>query len=230
MASKQVAILCDSFGYTERRRALVNSGIEVYAVTTRDNPPEGYLKVTIPDSWLPEGDEMDYNKKCWFKANAIYLAAIQQFEIEADHYWIIEGDCVATVDRWRRLFADHKDNDADLCTGCLDTRFSLPQFPYWHTAPEWANLTAINALHRISRRAIDWNIAAAEEMRNTLSDATTASIVHRNSGSFCRINRTDTHYDNQTMRAQEKGLFINKNRINHPVKRNTYGFEGLNLP
>jgi hypothetical protein len=230
---KQLVLIVDVAGYTNRLRQLEATGYEVIGITPADIASPGFLTITAPEEWLPVSDPFPpehrpgwtaQQRKSWWKSNIHAIAAIQQMDLRADAYWIIESDCAASVRRWKALFDDHADNPDDICTTCVRTRFEEPGRERWRFTPSWANYVNLGAMYRMSRFAVDAIIAASVEMREVPSENTYVSVVHRAGGKLGRLNRTSTHMNNQTMKSKQSKVILNPALVNHPIKSNTYGF------
>ena len=232
---KQLIILVDVAGYTNRLKQIQATGYEVIGITPSDIASPGFLPITAPEEWLPTVDPIPEHrndwtiqqKKSWWKSNIHAIAAIQQMNLQADAYWIIESDCAASVGRWESLFGDHADNPDDICTTCVRTRFEEPGRERWRFTPSWANYVNLGAMYRMTRFAVDSIIAASVEMREVPSENTYVNVVHRAGGKIGKLNRTQTHMNNQTMKSKESKILINRDLVNHPIKANTLGVPPL---
>lgn len=230
---KQTIIVVDVGGYINRLHQIEKTGYEVIGITPADLATSGYTPVAIPEDWMPTKDPIpehrlgwtELQRKSWWKSNLSAIAAIDQLKIQSDAYWIIESDCVATVERWKAIFDDHEDNTADICTTCLRTRNEEPGRARWAVTPEWGKYTNLGAIYRMSRFAVESIINASVEMREVPSENTYVNVVHRAGGTLGTLNRSQTHMNNQTMKADPEKVILNKKLINHPVKSNTYGFD-----
>jgi hypothetical protein len=222
---KQAIILLDVDGRTERLRALQDASDSVYGITPHDRPCEGFTPITVPPEWLPTDPAMDYARKCWHATGTLGLAAILHLRLHADAYWLIESDCVATQARWAAMLEDHADNETDGSFICPRTRAETAWNHRWNdpTTPAWATHTHLNAIYRLSARAVDHLLAAAEECRECFGEMVVASVIHRAGGTLGRINRTGIHLNAQTMKADPAKVIFNRRLVNHPDKRNTYG-------
>lgn len=223
---KQVVIVSDVAGYTARLKALQDAHPHVVGVTPHDKPCDGFTPIHVPDNWLQSDPEIDYSRKCWHGTGKLPIAAIHQLGIEADHYWFIESDCVASQARWRALIASHAQNQTDGVFLCPRTRRETAINPWWSHpgTPAWADMIHLNAIYRISRRAFEWILASAEETREAFGETVIGSVIKRQGGTIGRINldQRNPHHTGQTMKAIEERIIIDRNLINHPVKSNTY--------
>lgn len=187
------------------------------------NPPESWMP---PSGWAPRETSLTEDQRNWFKADAIGLAAIVEHEIDADFYWFIESDVVASQFRWRALFSDHETSMADCISPRLRFRGDDPGCLYWklNGTPEWTDAWFIMACFRLSRRAVEECIRRAEEMRECFSEVSIASVLRRAGMSFMEINANTTHFNSLTFAAGEKfrNIHSDPNLINHPVKLDTY--------
>jgi len=230
---RHCVILGDVGGYTERLRAIQDaarhfSSFEVVGISPPDKRAPGFEPVEIPENWLPlreelpQGGGLSMPRRYWRKSTYHSIAAIGSLGLQADAFWQIESDCVASQARWEALFADHLENPDDLSTTCLGNRLSLPKNRWWASTPEWADLCHIGAIHRISSRAVGWVEESAEEMREVFGEFCLASVVCRAGGTLGRINRSVVHLDNQTIKSNPRPNLWRSDRICHPVKANTY--------
>lgn len=228
---KQIIIIVDVAGYTKRKKQLELTGYEVIGITPADIASPGFIPITAPEGWLPVNDPIPEHrndwtiqqKKSWWKSNIHAIAAIQQLDLQADAYWIIESDCAASLSVWREMFKDHEDNPDDICTTCVRTRFEEPGRERWRFTPSWANFVNLGAMYRMSRFAVDAIIAASVEMREVPSENTYVSVVHRAGGKLGKLNRSQTYMNNQTMKSKGHKVIVNRSLINHPCKADTLG-------
>ena len=218
----QLFILLDVGGYTERLRALRDAGINVIGVTPHNHPCDGFEPIQVPAEWLPSSETMTADEKGWHACGTLGLAAIQQLGLKADAFVLGESDCAAVTTRWAAFMADHEDNPDDASFICPRTRAETLWTPRWKTAPAWATITHLNALYRLSRAGADACIAGAEEMRECFGEMSWGSLVARAGGKIGKLNRTKTHMNNQTMKADPARVLIDKRLINHPIKSNSY--------
>ena len=232
---KQLIICQDVGGYTERLRALQDAHEHVVGITPHDKPCEGFTPVKVPKKWMTSDPRLTYPRKCWQATGTLGLAAIHQLKLDADAFWFIESDCVASVERWRMLMEDHAENPDDGSFVCPSTRKESLWNPWWTHAgtPAWADAIHINAIYRLSRRAAALCIASAVEFRECFGEVAIGSQLKRAGMTLGRINRDNDkpHHNNQTIKAQPGKVLFNPRLINHPVKANTYGPPLLtNLP
>ena len=221
---KQLVICMDVNGYTERLRALRDAHTHVVGVTPHDRPCKDFTPIQVPDEWLPSDLETPYSRKCWHATGTLGLEAILQLGLVADHYWFVESDCVASQKRWKEMFADNANNPADGLFVCTRTKQETAWNPWWSEAgvPEWASLTHINAIYRISAKAVEAWLSLAEDARECFGEMVVGSVVAKIGGSIGRINHTTTHLNSQTIKADPNRVIFNRNLVNHPVKSNTY--------
>jgi len=221
---KHLIICMDVGGYTERLRALQAAHPHVIGVTPEDKPCPGFTPIKVPDEWLSTDPTMDYPKKCWHGTGTLALAAIHQLRLDADFYWIIESDCVASTARWQAMIADHQENPTDAIFLCPRSKIETLANHWWtHPGtPAWCDVTHLNAIYRLSRRAIAAYLAAAEECRECFGEMVIGSAVKRAGGTLGRINTKTTHMNTQTMKVDPARVILNRNLVNHPVKSNTF--------
>jgi hypothetical protein len=222
---KEVVIVTDHLGLTERVRALKAAHPRVYSVTPWNKPNKHSVSVRPPDNWLPEDAAMSYSRKCHFKADSMNLAAVKTLGLDADFYWFIESDVVASQARWKSLFADHAENRADCVTHALRERKATEKLNCWwshpHT-PEWVSCYFIMACYRLSAAAVKAGMESAVEMRNCFSEVTVGSVVRRAGLTTAWVNERQTHWNVQTYKTHEERVKLNPGLVNHPVKVNTY--------
>lgn len=221
MVHPEVVVLQDHLGLSERVRALqaVHPHVRVFS------PPGRAIghaeEIAVPDTWLPVGDALSYDRKCWFKADALALAAART--IDADFYWFIEADVVATAARWQALFSDHAGNRADCVSLAVSWRGDDPNADrYWPTAPPDADQHFIMAVYRLSRRAVDAAILMAEDLRECFSEIAVPLVIKRSGFSFDLINRRQTHCTSQSVGTRRGHIAIDRRYLCHPQKTNTF--------
>jgi len=224
---KQQIIVLDVGGYTERLRALSDSSPHVVGVTPHDLPCAGFAAVRVPEEWLPSDTTIPYAKRCWHATGTLGLAAIEQLGLDADHYWFIESDCVASPARWKSLIDSHAENQTDGVFVCARTRAETLWNPWWNHpgTPPWADVTHINAIYRLSRKAVGIYLAVIQQNRECFGEMLIGSAIKRAGATLGRINNdlSAPHLNNQTIKADPARVIINPRLINHPVKSNTYG-------
>lgn len=221
---KQLIIILDVGGYTERLRALQAAHPHVIGITPHDHPCDGFTPIQVPDEWLSTDPAMDYAKKCWHGTGTLGLAAIQQLGLQADAFWFIESDCVAPTERWQAMIADHAENPTDAIFLCPRTRAET-LWNHWWThpgTPAWCDITHLNAIYRLTRRAVDAYADAAQECRECFGEMVIGSVVKRAGFTLGRINTATTHMNTQTMKADPTRVLLNRRLVNHPVKSNTF--------
>jgi len=226
---KQLILLLDVGGYTERLRALQDVHPHVIGITPLDKPCEGFTPIEVPEEWmpdpsLPENTGLTYTQRCWHACGTLGLAAIAQLGLEADAFLFIESDCVASPQRWRAFLENNADNTDDGSFICPRTRVESLWNPRWGdpSTPAWANITHLNAIYRLSQRGVAAYLSAAVEMRECFGEMVAGSAIARAGGTIGRLNRGQTHMNNQTMKADPSRVIFNPRLINHPVKSNTY--------
>ena len=221
---KQLIICMDVGGYTERLRALQDAHPHVIGITPHDRPCVGFTPVTVPDEWLPTAPEIPHARKCWHATGTLALAAIQQLDLQADHFWIVESDCVASQERWQAMLADNADNITDGLFICPRTRQETAWNHWWAEpgVPHWLSHLHLNAIYRVSSAGVTAWAAVAEECRGAFGEIVIGSAIARAGGSLGKINRTQTHLNSQTVKADPARVILNAKLINHPVKSNTY--------
>lgn len=219
-----VVILQDVAGYPERLRALRDAHPRVIAVRPEDKAHPHAAAIAIPPEWLPADPSIPFSRRCWFRAHTLGLAAVQQLAIDADFYWFIESDCVASQDRWKALFADHAETTSDCVSNPFRSRLSTPTNPWWtHPGtPEWATHFVVPACYRLSRRAVEELIRTAEETRECFCEHAIASTILRAGFTQFSVNTRQTHWNAQTYRTTESSVIPNARFLMHPVKADTY--------
>lgn len=215
-------IIQDHAGYKRRVDALRNAHPQVYAVTPSDKPNDHCVSFEPPVDWLPTDPSMTLHKRCWWKADAMGLAAVKQLGIDADFYWFIESDVVASPARWRALFADFANDTTDLVAPMLRSREQRPNASLWNYGPGWATHYILMAVFRLSRAALNECTRCASEMREHFSEVSIPSVVHRAGLSMTGLNVRQTHSNSHTLVAHPHRVILNRNLINHPVKSNTF--------
>lgn len=206
-------------GLSERVRALRAAHPHVRVFCPPGRPIGHAEEIPVPEEWLPAGDALSFGRKCWFKADAMALAAART--VDAEFYWFIESDVVATTDRWKALFEGHARNKADCLSLPVYWRGDDPNFQkYWPTAPVDADRHFIMAVYRLSRRAVVAGIEMAEELRECFSEAAVPLAIKRNGFRFDVIHRSN--FTTQTMGTRRQNIVIDRRFLCHPVKTNTY--------
>lgn len=222
---KTIVILQDAAGYPERLRALQDAFPHVVAVCPPDRQFDHATPINIPLDWLPADTEIPFERRCWFRAHALGLAAVQQLNLDADAYWFIESDCVASQDRWKSLFATHNENPADFVGNPFRAKGDTPGNHWWphpHT-PEWATHFVIPACARYSRRAVHELTRTAVETRECFCEHAIASTIIRAGFTHVSVNVPITHWNQQTYRTTAGTAIPNPRFLQHPVKSDTYG-------
>lgn len=223
MVPKSVAILQDHMGYYNRVKALQNAHPNVIAVAPESHPHDHVETFPIPHAWLPT-DNSPILRKCWWKADAMALNAVNHLMIDADYYWFTESDVVASQERWQALFADHEDNTSDCVSLPVGRRNSLSRFRHWDHpgTPADADRHFIMAVYRLSRAAVEESIRRAYELRNCFSEVAVPYVVRQAGMSMSLVNRGQKHFTGATMGTKPEHVRMNTAYLNHPVKSNTY--------
>ena len=227
-------ILCDHVGRPERLRTLRDAGdilgIPVFPVTPDLQPHAHAASIAIPKHWLPAGDTLSPCRKLWHKAETLSLAAIGLGHVTpAEHYWIIESDCAAALERWLAMFRDHADNPADFLTWRWWHREEFPAAKWWAHPGTPADYQIIHllSLYRLSRLAVYHLLAVAEARRETFGETAVASRIHQAGLTLGKLNRTDTHTNCDVFASREDQTIRHRSYINHPVKNDCYGADFL---
>jgi hypothetical protein len=221
---KSVVIVQDVGGYPQRIQALRDAHPHVIAVTPPGVKPHPHAPgFAVPDDWVSADTSIPYARRCWLRASFVGLAAIGN--VEADHYWFIESDMVASQARWRALFDDHRDNPVDCLSNNVRERTKTPDNPWWNHpgTPAWASCYFISACYRLSARAVAEAIRCAVETCECFGELALPSVLRRAGMSMQPVNgRGQTHWNQQTFRTRPEQILLNPRLINHPVKSNTY--------
>lgn len=219
----EAVIIQDVSGHPRRCETMRLSHPNVFAVS----PPDCWQKHTIPFSvpmeWLSASD-LPLKHKCWLRACFVGFAAVRELDIKADYIWFIESDCVASPERWKAMFSDHRNNPADCLSNPVRLRSDTPENPWWYNegAPDWLDRFFIMACYRLSWRAVQEAIRCAEETREGFCEHALASILHRAGMTFDSVNSRQTHWNSGTFRTKENQVKLNPNLINHPIKKDSY--------
>lgn len=186
----------------------------VKAVTPEDKPHVYARSFPIPHDWLPEEGE----RKCWWKADAMALSAVQSLNLEAKYYWFIESDVAATPEVWKSFFKAHENNDADCLATHIGTRGPHSTFRHWgHPAtPPDARKHFIMAVYRLSHRALEASIAMAPELRETFSEVSVPYVILKSGLTMAQFK--PGFFDIASMVTKPQHLRINPAYLNHPVK------------
>lgn len=221
----EVVILQDVAGYPKRVQALRDAHPNVIACAPDDFTLPGVLPFSVPAEWISADTSIPYRKRCWLRAGIIGLAAARQHAPDADFVWFIESDCVASQDRWKAMFKDHRNNPADCLSNPARERSRTLDNGWWtHPGtPEWASCFFISACYRLSSRAIAEGIRCAEETRECFAELALPSILRRAGLTMESVNQRQTHWNRQCFRVLPEKVILNPALLNHPVKENTYG-------
>lgn len=219
-----VVIIQDHAGYSERVRALQSVHPRVFPVTPWDKPNRHCTSFRPPENWLPADSSAGYPRRCWWKADAMGLAAVQALQIDADFYWFVESDAIASQDRWRAIFGDWRDDGADLVAPLLRSRLERPRAAVWSlpSTPDWTTHYILMAVFRLSRRALVECTRCAVEMREVFSEVAIPSVVHRAGFVLAGLNQRETHCNGQTFGSCPTCIQVNPKLLNHPVKRDSF--------
>ena len=195
---------------------------ETVTICPHDKPQPHARSVTFPDAWLPDFDpSMPYGRKCWWVCDRIFAAAVSQLSLDADFFWCVESDVAAKPLTWQRLIAAGTTRALDGIHVHLTQR-EADHFWFTHpTTPAWATHTCLGAVHRFSRRALQWIAAGAEANRNVFCEIHAPSTIHRNGGSTGDLHQLGRFYNNQCMQGSEPMLAINTSLLCHPLKNNS---------
>lgn len=220
---RSVVIVQDVAGYPRRIQALRDAHPNVIAVSPPGVKPRPHAPgFVVPDEWISADQSISYAKRCWLRASFVGLAAIR--DVKAEHYWFVESDVVASQDRWKALFRDHRDNPADCLSNTVRYRYQTVENPWWSHpgTPEWADSFFISAVYRLSARAVAEALRCAEETRECFGELALPSILRRAGMTLESINSRETHWNTQTMKTVDGAVLLNPNLVNHPVKLDTY--------
>ena len=219
-----VVILFDHLGYSERYRALVDTRIDVFAITAAGQGaslPDYVNEIQVPDSWMPESPPKV--NRWWYKPDAVALAGIHQLGLDYDFYWLIEYDCCATQDRWKALFQDPVLPEYDGIFVCPKTKVQSAWAHVWGLPfAEKATHWHIFSICGLSAQAIQWLSEEAENNRNTYGELVPGSTIVAKGGKIASINVKNHYCNGQTMKTNPDRVLVNRNFINHPIKSNTY--------
>lgn len=215
----------DHNGYSLRALALKDAHYNVF-VTTPETHPHTYAEsIPVPYDWISANDKISLNRRCWFKADAMAFAAVKHLEIDADFYWFIESDVAAEQVVWKRLFDKHEDTLTDHLTIFSSTIETHPDFEGWsHSGtPSDVDLFSLMSIFRLSKRALNACISCAEELRDCFGELSIPYVMKMNGFSHDLIDPDGLLMDENTMCTYPSKVRKHLNKINHPVKSNTYG-------
>ena len=222
---KSAVIVLDHAGYSLRALALKDAHDNVF-VTTPETHPNAYAEIIpIPHDWIQADENKSLNRRCWFKADAMAFAAVKHLSIDADFYWFIESDVAAEQVVWKRLFEKHKDNDTDHLSIFSSTIETNPDFEGWtHPGtPDDVDLFSLMSIFRLSKRALNACIDSAIELRECFGESAIPYVIKMNGFSHDLIDPDGLLMDSNTMCAYPSLVRLHLNKINHPIKSNTYG-------
>lgn len=223
LLAHSIVIFQDLVGRSERLRSLCHAHPQVVPVTPETHTHPGAETIPLRHDWLPREGEL--LRKCWWKADAMALAAAEHLQIEADFYWFVESDVAASPERWRAVFADHEDNRADCVHLTMGRRDGRSTFRHWNhpATPPTADRFFIMAVYRLSRMALEMSIARAAELRECFSEVAVPLVIRDAHMSFSPLNRTQRHFTDRTVRSRPEDIHIDKKLLCHPLKSNTLG-------
>lgn len=217
MAAKSVIILQDCIGLPSRA-AVLRSVHGFVRPVVPDHCSHAHAKAfPEPIDWLPANDD-PLPRKCWWKADALGLAAVQHFGYDADFYWFIESDVAATPETWKSLFRHYEDNGSDCIATMIGRRSSQSAFRHWDHpgTPADAQRHFLMACYRLSKRAVEASIQLAGTLRETFSEVA-VPLVMRRSG-FVMESMDGRFCDSSTVSAFPDQITWSNRMLNHPVK------------
>lgn len=215
-AMKQLILISDPQGYPLRVQASAEAA-QTICICPGDKPREHGVTVALPEAWLPAKGNPQYSRRCWWVCDRHFIAAIRQLDLDADFYWCVESDVVANPDVWQRLILASESRASDGIFVWLTDR--RPNYWLSHpTTPAWATHHHLGAMFRLSRRAVAWLEAAAEEQREVFCEVNTASVIRRAGGSLADLRDLGWFYNSQTMTAPPSKPIVNPLLFNHPLK------------
>ncbi|MCW1885503.1 hypothetical protein OKA04_12255 [Luteolibacter flavescens] len=221
----EVVIVQDVTGHPLRVQALQDAHERVIAVSLPECHQRHARPFRVPGNWLSADTSVPFTKRCWVRAAWVGLAAVRDLAVDADAYWFIESDCVASQERWKALFADQRGNPADCVSNPIRERAATLQNPWWshRGTPDWASCFFVPACFRLSRRAVLEAIRCAEETRECFSEIALPSVLRRAGMTMESANRRKTHWNAQTFKTVPEKVIVNPLLLNHPVKVDSYG-------
>lgn len=218
-----VVILQDHLNLTERVRSMRDAHPRVVAVGPAGKPHYN-LPINPPPEWLSADEAIDFDRRCWLKADAMGLAAVVQHAPDADFYWFIESDVAATQERWHALFSEFANHPADCLATHIHYRGDDPRMEkYFKDAPPEATRHFVMALYRLSRAAVEASIAEAETLRECFSEISVPWVMQKHGLKVKRINGDTVHFSRMSFRTTQQTTRIVPHLLNHPCKLNTYG-------
>lgn len=229
---KTAVIIQDPDGYRSRVAALESVHDNVYSVASATRPNDHSLSIHVPMDWLPSSPDLPYNYKCWLKCEAMAVRAILEHNIIADYYWIIESDAVASQERWKALFADWENIEADCVSQPFRLRINTPDILWWKSpsTPAWTEGHMLISCYRLSRKAVLELARCATEMREVISEITVPSVLMRANMKMVNVNQKQSHWNSQTMKTHEYKVIPNANLVNHPIKTNSFDVPACLFP
>lgn len=222
---KSAVILQDYSDYPLRALALADVGCNLFVVTPETHPNDRCEIVSIPKDWIQDDWRIPLDRRCWFKADAMAFAAVKHLNIDADFYWFIESDVAAEQETWRALFKMHEDNPCDAIL------ISIPEITTDFIDGKWIHSNipsdfsffSLLSIFRLSKKALDACIQEAPNMRECFGELSLPYVIRKNSLSVGLIDPQNTLMNSKTMCECPSKLVIDKSKINHPIKSNTYG-------
>lgn len=218
-----VVILQDHLRLFERLKALRAAHPNVCFVSPAHKATQFHTPVEPPPEWMSGREDLDIDRKCWLKADAMGLAA-STLVPAADYYWFIESDVAATQAVWKALFDEFRTNRAD----CLATRICYrdedPRMEkYFTDAPAEANRHFVMALYRLSRAAVEASIAEAPSLRECFSEIAVPWVMQKHGMKVGRINGNKRFHSSLSFATKQNHIRVDTNLLNHPCKLNTFG-------
>lgn len=228
---KTIILIADHRGYPSRLIAPATAA-ETLCICPHDKPQAHASSVRMPDEWLPastgSATDMGYGKKCWWRCEMLFVAAVQQLGLDADFYWCVESDVAALPVTWQRLMLASEKRFLDGVYVNLGPREGDKAWAGWWLdpgTPQWASHRHLGAMFRLSRRAMGWLADAGEECREAFCEISNASVVHRAGGSTGDLRQLGWFYSTACLRPAPHRPFIHPDLFCHPMKFDSVGPE-----
>lgn len=218
-------VLLNHAGYSLRAKALRDAHDRVFVATPDNLPNDHSVSVPIPFDWIQSDNKINLSKRCWFKADAMALAAARYSGIDSDYYWFIESDVVANQESWKQLFAMNEDNDCDMLSISIpEIESSFIDGKWIHSnIPSSFDFFSLLSIFRLSKQALTSAISMAPTMRECFGELALPYVIKANRLTHGLIDPQNILMDSGTMCEYSLNVKIHQDKINHPVKSNTYG-------
>jgi hypothetical protein len=217
-------IFCDHIGYPNRasilRAVCKATGVQFHHISPPDSTVSGADTITINPNWLPTIDTGERHAT-WYRCHLPYIAAASP---DADYVWCIEGDVSANPIVWARMIVESRTLTQDGLSARLSHRAESPNNRWFRDANTPADFDHywLQAITRLSRRAVGWLVESAERNRNIFSEVEAPSEIVMRGGTLAKLNQKQNEplCHPCTMKFNDGNATTPKHprRLLHPVK------------